>query len=183
VNVLAIAAQALKARAEKIITIVGANPHASETMRELALVRNMYRREAAEVLTDPEFQAELHALCGLKYSAEGFSAEVADGYLLIAIKIPTDTCAACGTTYVPTVDLEGAHKRYRAALHIGEAIRSPIFDGWTTISNGKPWPDNKYALICKTCAGPVAQAKADSDTRAAAAASEVTARIDWSTVK
>lgn len=88
-----------------------------------------------------------------------FRAEVANGWIHIAVKIPTVACAACGVVYTPKilpVEIEQVHRN-------GQAIRHAIHDspwcgqGWKIINDATDY--SKRALVCAACAAPVIAAE------------------------
>lgn len=86
-----------------------------------------------------------------------FSAEVSGGYLLVAIKIPTYTCAICAAIYTPNVDVGYVAHLYEQHYPLSGAFTTPWCGkaDWMFIDNGKAHPENRRTLICKTCGASV----------------------------
>ena len=109
-------------------------------------------------------------------SVKEFSVDVSNGYLLIAVKIPTDTCTACGAVYTPTVVPE-------AAKYYLDTCKMPIDSVFTSPWCGEPaWTfihvDGRRALVCHTCATPFTEAERAGQAKADAAAREICKKID-----
>src|SRR4051812_12308335 len=85
-----------------------------------------------------------------------FSAEVSNGYLLIAIKIPTTVCGLCKAEHLNTVDVRIVEQLYLKGPIQG-AFSCPNWESWEWI-----YTDPRPTLVCPTCAAPIARAKAES---------------------
>lgn len=121
---------------------------------------------------------------------DNFKAEVSNGYLLIAIKIPTYTCAACGVVYTPKVNVETVEQLYRGHNSIQSALHTPWCNaGWGHVYGQKvPSPSHfagykcSRALVCKDCYAPVSSIETNveklKETRNDLVAAKVTA---WET--
>jgi hypothetical protein len=94
---------------------------------------------------------------------DDFKAEISGGYLLIAIKIPTTVCAACGKVYTPDVDIKLVEQLHRSHYEYGQAFTSPWCGaGWDFIQLGKD-DGFKRALVCDTCFAPIAKLEAAAE--------------------
>jgi hypothetical protein len=103
-----------------------------------------------------------------------FSAEVLNGYLLIAVKVPTSTCTACGAVWTPTVTPEDARRGYDCGVPIQQLFGSPWgHDEWKFI-----YTDGRHALVCGACAAPLTEAEREGQVKADAAAREICKKID-----
>lgn len=96
---------------------------------------------------------------------DDFKAEVANGFLLIAIKIPSVECAACGKVYTPTVTAEQVENLFRRSLPLSHALTcSPWCDkprwGFVQLEEADGY---KRALVCADCYAPIAKIEADAE--------------------
>lgn len=85
------------------------------------------------------------------------SVEVANGYVLIAVKIPTCTCDACGVVVMDNVTPESVKSMILGHHPITSAFRGQ--NGWRLI----PGPKDDYSSICEKCAVPIAMVEATTN--------------------
>jgi hypothetical protein len=93
---------------------------------------------------------------------DDFKAEVSNGWLLIAIKIPTTTCAACGKVYTHEVRPERLQQYVHTGLMSAFQVPWCATPPWGFIQLGKD-DGFKRALVCDTCFAPVAKLEAAAE--------------------
>lgn len=95
---------------------------------------------------------------------DDFKAEVSNGYLLIAIKIPTTTCAACSKVHTPNVSVQAITQLFRSHHPFDLAFIAPWCDvprwGFIQLDEVGKY---KRALVCDTCYAPIAKLEAAAE--------------------
>ncbi len=93
---------------------------------------------------------------------EECSVEVTGGYVLIAVKIPSDTCAICKTVRMRQVSAESVKQMIQGGHPIYPAFSVPWGgeDGWDFVYESTPTHKAmKRAIICGSCAKEISEAK------------------------
>lgn len=113
----------------------------------------------------------------MKYTDAELKVEVSGGYLLVAMKIPSVTCDACGAVYTPTVDPAHARGLVENEHPLSMAFQSPWCLGDDTLN----WvwiytAGEGRMLVCAPCGADVTRAKRAGDAAQEAAKEAVVAK-------
>src|SRR5579872_3242006 len=91
-------------------------------------------------------------------ATDDFKAEVSNGYLLIAVKIPSVDCAACGKSYSPKISAAEVEAAFRGNRPLMSVVSCAPWCGepkWGFVRLGAAG-GYKRALVCDDCFAPIA---------------------------